>query len=64
MSSFDDVIKLKQSNVYGTIIGKKHEKKIDLKKVFGWLNYVEIKSNTLFGYQRWKSSKKLILMIC
>ena len=34
ISSFDDVIKLKQSNVYGTIIGKAiYEKKIDLKKV-------------------------------
>ena len=36
ISSFDDIIKLKQSNVYGTIIGKAiYEKKIDLKKVFG-----------------------------
>ena len=35
VSSFDDIIKLKQSNVYGTIIGKAiYEKKIDLKKVF------------------------------
>ena len=36
ISSFDDIIKLKRSNVYGTIIGKAiYEKKIDLKKVFG-----------------------------
>ena len=36
ISSFDDIIKLKKSNVYGTIIGKAiYEKKIDLKKVFG-----------------------------
>ena len=36
ISSFDDIIKLKQSKVYGTIIGKAiYEKKIDLKKVFG-----------------------------
>lgn len=35
ISSFGDIIKLKQSNVYGTIIGKAiYEKKIDLKKVF------------------------------
>ena len=36
ISSFDDIIKLKRSNVYVTIIGKAiYEKKIDLKKVFG-----------------------------
>ena len=36
ISSFDDIIKLKKSNIYGTIIGKAiYEKKIDLKKVFG-----------------------------